>query len=164
MRAVPLPPNTLRWPKRVLTPAQAVKYIDAAGFCMLFPVKNVPLTSLYYAVTRRNPQSDFVWDRYVEMLWKWKDELPQRKSVYYAKYFRGRGTFISREQLPFFLAMRETAAEPSDHEHFYAEGRIAKTLARSGKRLRKTARLQRSNSGISVRWTRKPVMFASSER
>ena len=124
MKAPSLPPNTLRWPKRVSTRGEAVKYIDAAGFCMLFPVKNIPLTSLYYAVTRRNPQSDFVWDRYVEMLWKWKDELPQRKSAYYAKYFRGRGTFISREQLPFFLAMRETAVESNDHEHFYAEGRI----------------------------------------
>jgi hypothetical protein len=124
MKADSLPPNTLRWPKRVLTPGEAVKYIDAAGFCTLFPVKNVPLTSLYYAVTRRNPQSDFVWDRYVEMLWKWKDILPQRKRAYYAKYFRGRGTFISRDLLPSFLAMRETAVEPSDHEHFYAEGRI----------------------------------------
>lgn len=91
---------------------------------MLFPVKNVPLTSLYYAVTRRNPESDFVWDRNMEMLWKWKDILPQRKGTYYAKYFHGRGTFVSLEQLPNFLAMREAAVEPRDHERFYAEGRI----------------------------------------
>jgi len=31
----------------------AVRFIDAVGFCLLFPVKNVALPSLYYAVARR---------------------------------------------------------------------------------------------------------------
>jgi hypothetical protein len=116
--------NEIRWPRRVLTTAQAVKYIDATGYCMLFPVKNVPLPSLYYAVTRRDAHVDFVWDKYAVMLWRWKDELPRRRRAYYAKYFRGRGTLISLKFLPYFLAMRDTAVAPRDHERFYAEGRI----------------------------------------
>jgi hypothetical protein len=116
--------NEIRWPRRVLTPAEAVKYIDATGYCMLYPVANVPLPSLYYAVTRRNPHVDFVWDKYSVMLWRWKDELPRRRRAYCAKYFRGRGTLISLKFLPHFLAMRDTAVEPRDHERFYAEGRI----------------------------------------
>ncbi|MGH9745550.1 MAG: AlkZ-related protein [Candidatus Acidiferrales bacterium] len=116
--------SPFRWHKRVLRPDEAVRYIDAAGFCMLFPVKNVPLPSLYYGITRRDPKLDFKWDRYAEMLWKWKGSLPKRKRVFYAKYFRGRGTFISLKQLPHFLAMREAAADPGDHEKFYAAGRI----------------------------------------
>jgi hypothetical protein len=116
--------NEIRWPRRVLTVAEAVKYIDVTGFCMLFPVTNVPLPSLYYAVTRRNPHVDFVWDKYSMMLWRWKDELPRRRRAFYAKYFRARGTFISLKFLPHFLAMRETAVEPGDHDRFYAEGRI----------------------------------------
>jgi hypothetical protein len=116
--------NEIRWPRRVLTSAEAVKYIDALGYCMLFPVTNVPLPSLYYAVTRRNPHADFVWDKYFEMLWRWKDELPRRRRAFYAKYFRTRGTFISLKFLPHFLAMRDTAVEPGDHERFYAVGRI----------------------------------------
>jgi len=116
--------NEITWPRRVLTAAEAVKYIDATGYCMLYPVANVPLPSLYYAVTRRNPHVDFVWDKYSVMLWRWKDELPRRRRAFYAKYFRGRGTFISLKFLPHFLAMREAAVGPSDHERFYAEGRI----------------------------------------
>jgi hypothetical protein len=116
--------NEIRWPQRVLTKAEAVKYIDALGYCMLFPVANVSLPSLYYAVTRRNPHVDFVWGKYSEMLWRWKDELPRRRRAFYAKYFHTRGTFISLKFLPHFLAMRDTAVEPSDHERFYAEGRI----------------------------------------
>jgi hypothetical protein len=116
--------NEIRWPRRVLTQAEAVKYIDATGYCMLYPVMNVPLPSLYYAVRRRNPDMDFAWDKYSVMLWQWKDELPRRRRAFYAKYFRARGTFISVNFLPHFLAVREAAVEPGDHERFYAEGRI----------------------------------------
>jgi len=116
--------NEIHWPRRVLKLADAVKYIDATGYCMLFPVANVPLPSLYFAVTRRNPHEKMVWDKYSIMVWRWKDELPRRRRAFYAKYFRGRGTFISLKQLPNFLALREAAVEGGDHERFYADGRI----------------------------------------
>jgi hypothetical protein len=116
--------HEIRWPRRVRALGEAVKYIDAAGFCLLFPARNVALPSLYYAVTGRNPREKMVWGKYSQMVWRWKDELPRRKRALYAKYFRGRGTFISLEMLPHFLAMRGTATGPDDHERFYAEGRI----------------------------------------
>lgn len=116
--------HEIRWPRQVLTPAEAVKFIDAMGYCMLFPVTNVPLPSLYFAVARRNPHEKMVWDKYSEMVWNWKDELPRRRRAFYAKYFRGRGTFISLRLLPHFLAMRASPAATSDHEHFYSDGRI----------------------------------------
>lgn len=118
------PQNGIRWPQRVTTLADAVKFIDAAGFCTLFPVTNVLLPSLYCAVTGREPDDGVVFDKHFETIWHWKDELPRRRRAHYAKYFRGKGTFISRRQLPNFLAMREAAAVPSDHERFYREGRI----------------------------------------
>lgn len=110
--------------RRVATLADAVKFIDAAGFCTLFPVVNVPLPSLYCAVTGRDADDGIVFDKHFEAIWHWKGELPRRQRALYAKYFRGRGTFISRGQLPYFLAMRETAAVPHDHERFYRQGRI----------------------------------------
>ena len=124
MKPKPAHGNRIRWPRRVSTLAEARKYIDAAGFCMLFPVSNVPLPSLYCAVTRRNPSAGMVFDKHFETIWRWKDELPRRGGAFYAKYFRQRGTLISLEQLPYFLAMRETTAEPDDHARFYADGRI----------------------------------------
>jgi len=116
--------SEFRWPKRIATLSEARKYIDAAGFCMLFPVNNVPLPSLYSAVTRRNPNAGIVFDKHFEMLWRWKDELPRRRRAFYAKYFRQRGTLISLGQLPYFLAMRDSAVAPGDHACFYADGRI----------------------------------------
>ncbi len=110
------------WPRRVRTAADAVLFINAVGFCMLFPVKNVPLPSLYYAAARRYPAT---WDKYAEMLWEWKDNLPRKGRAFYAKYFKTRGTFISLAMLPNFLAMRGNAAAPGDPERLYAEGRIS---------------------------------------
>ncbi len=116
--------NEIRWPRRVLTLAEAVKYIDATGYCVLFPVRDIPLPSLYYAVTRRGLQGKWKWDKYSSMVWRWKDELPRRRRAVYTKYFRGRGTFISLRFLPHFLAMQESAVAAGDHDRFYAEGRM----------------------------------------
>lgn len=116
--------SSFRWPRRVATLSDAVKFIDAAGFCTLFPVANVPLPSLYCAVTGRGEDDGVVFDEHFEKIWHWKDELPKRRRALYAKYFRAKGTFISRSHLPYFLAMRETAVAPHDHERFYRAGRI----------------------------------------
>lgn len=114
--------DEIRWPRRVRTTADAVRFIDGVGYCLLFPVKRLPLPSIYYAVARRHP---LTWDRYTERIWRWKDDLPRRRRAFYAKYFKGRGTFISLALLPHFLAMRGTSAAPHDHDHFYADGRIS---------------------------------------
>jgi hypothetical protein len=124
MRRAAKTQNEFRWTRRVTTLADAVKFIDAAGFCTLFPVTNVPLPSLYCAVTGRNAVDGVIFDEQFLKIWDWKDELPRRRRALYAKYFRGKGTFVSRRQLPYFLSMREAAATPDDYERFYREGRI----------------------------------------
>jgi hypothetical protein len=117
-------PNEIRWPRRITTPAEAVRFIDALGFCALFPIKGLLLPSLYFAVTGRDPHIEHKWDEKSAMLWRWKDELPLKRRAFYGKYFKGRGTFISVEFLPRFLAMEQAAVAPGDYAHFYAEGRI----------------------------------------
>jgi hypothetical protein len=124
MKSRRVPPNEIVWPKRIATLADARRYIDALGFCVLFPVSNVALPSLYWPVSRRGPGDDFVFDKYFEHIWRWKDELPRRRYAIYAKHFRTRGTFISLEYLPYFLALQGTAVGPTDHARWYAEGRI----------------------------------------
>jgi hypothetical protein len=121
---------------RVVTPADAVRFIDAAGYCLLFPIKRVPLPSLYYACARRQA---FKWDKYTEKIWGWKNELPRRRRAFYAKYFKMRGTFISLEMLLHFLASAGSPIAPDDFERFYAAGRIShdartiwRTLAEHG--------------------------------
>jgi len=114
-----------RWPRRVRTPADAVRFIDAAGFCVLFPLKNIPLPSMYYAAARRDIHLSSGWDKYCQMIWGWKDELPHRRRAYYSKCLRGRGMFVSLKMLPHILAARDSAAAAGDHQRFYAEGRIS---------------------------------------
>jgi hypothetical protein len=112
----------IRWPAGVNSPADAAKFINTVGFCVLFPLKNVPLPSLYYAAAKRRPTG---WDKYTQLIWKWKDDLPKKRRAFYAKYFKGRGTFISLKLLPYFLAMHGTAVEPGEAEAFYKSGRIS---------------------------------------
>jgi hypothetical protein len=107
---------------RLRTAADAMRFIETVGFCVLFPVKNVPLPSLYFAVSRR---ADVRWDKYAQLIWKWKDELPKNRRAFYGKYFKGRGSFISLKFLPQFLATHGTAIEPREAEAFYQTGRVS---------------------------------------
>lgn len=116
------------WP-RVRTATQAVAFIRAVGYCLLFPVRRLPLPSLYWAVARRPIQLGPEWDAACEKIWTWKDELPRRRRAWYGKYFRGRGTFIAPELLPHFLALQTPPFGRQDPERLYAEGVLSATAA-----------------------------------
>ena len=113
----------IRSSRRLTTTADAMRFIETVGFCVLFPVKNVPLPSLYYAVSRRQIVH---WDKSAQLIWNWKDELPKKSRAFYGKYFKGRGSFISLKFLPQFLATHGTAIEPQKAETFYETGRISR--------------------------------------
>jgi hypothetical protein len=123
-KAAPAPARIVAPRKRVRTIGDAARFVDAVGFCTLFPVNKVPLPSLYAAVSGRDPGAGLAFDEHFENIWHWKDELPRRGRAFAGKFFRGRSTFISKELLPYFLAMRESAGAASEHQHFYADGRI----------------------------------------
>lgn len=116
-----LPPGEVRWPKRVVTATDAVRFIDSVGYCLLFPIRGLPLPSLYYACARRECTD---WDKYCLRIWKWKDEFGQRRRAFYTKYFKGRGTFLSLKLLPHFLALEGSAYRAEDFDRAYADGRI----------------------------------------
>ncbi len=103
------------------TLADAARFLDHVGFCVLFSVKGVELPSLYFAAARKRAMT---WDRYALLIWDWKDELPRKRRAFYAKYFKGRGSFLSLAMLPHFLAIEESAAAPEDSGRFYENGRI----------------------------------------
>jgi hypothetical protein len=109
--------------KRIQTVADAARFIDAVGFCVLFPVKNVPLPSLYYAVSHR---SNARWDKFAQLIWRWKNELPKKRRAFYGKFFKGRGTFLSLHSLAYLLAAQESAISPDGAEAFYAAGRVSR--------------------------------------
>ncbi|HEV1993925.1 MAG TPA: hypothetical protein VGR03_06320 [Candidatus Acidoferrum sp.] len=51
--------------------------------------------------------------------------MPKKRRAFYAKYFKGRGTFLSLKLLPHLLAMHGTAVAPDEAETFYKTGRIS---------------------------------------
>jgi hypothetical protein len=111
----------IRSSNRIRTAADAVRFIETVGFCALFPVKNVALPSLYFAVAKRAPTT---WDKYAQLIWKWKDELPRKRRAFYGKYFKGRGSFLALSFLPYFLALDGTAVAAGEAEEFYRAGHI----------------------------------------
>jgi hypothetical protein len=115
--------SEIAWRGTVKTLAQVAGFLDHVGFCVLFPVKNVPLPSLYFAASKR---ADVRWDKYAQLIWKWKDELPKLRRAFYGKYFKSRATFLSLEFLPQFLATHGTAIEPREAEAFYNAGRVSR--------------------------------------
>src|SRR6267142_2735707 len=110
------PRHELPWPHSIRTSSDATRFIGHVGFCMLSPVKNVPLSSLYYAVAKCQLNG---WDKYAQLIWKWKDDLSKKRRAFYAKYFKGRGSFLFFKFLPHFLAMYGTAVDPGDAVAFY---------------------------------------------
>jgi hypothetical protein len=113
--------SEIAFPKRIRTVREASLFIDAVGFCVLFPVKNAALPSLYYAAAKRQPSG---WGKYSQLIWKWKDELPKKRRAFYGKYFKGRGSFLSLKFLPYFLALHGTALPASEAEELYEAGRL----------------------------------------
>jgi len=81
---------------RVHSEAEALDFINAAGFVWLLPARDAELPNLHDAYVAG--RSDTSW-------WDWKQTLPEKKSCYYAKAMRGRGTFISWPFLPAFYAV-----------------------------------------------------------
>ncbi|MFB3152885.1 MAG: hypothetical protein ACE10I_00255 [Candidatus Acidiferrales bacterium] len=114
----------------IRTIAQAARYIDRVGFCLLFPSKKLPLPSLIEASKGRalrnyKPCAD--WSDDFVRLWRWKDELPRKRLAYYGKYFRGRGVFLSLEFLAYFYCLEGNPARlgaGGAFERLYREGKI----------------------------------------
>jgi hypothetical protein len=52
--------------------------------------------------------------------------LPAKRRAFYAKYFRGRGTFLSLRCLSLLLATHQTAVEADGAERLYAEGLLSR--------------------------------------
>lgn len=121
------PPNEIPSPGRITTLAQAARFIESAGFCILFPVKRVALPSLYYAASHRAAAK---WDSFALRIWDWKDDLARRQRAWYGKYFHGRGSFLSLEMLTACMTVEGTALQPEDLERFYAEGGLSSEMRR----------------------------------
>ncbi|MEW6060077.1 MAG: hypothetical protein AB1551_08080 [Actinomycetota bacterium] len=125
-----------RWwhTKRKISSAErAAAFVEDVGFALLFPNKGVSLPTLLEVATDQ-PIEDLGWDwgPDAERLWAWKDEMPRRGLAWYARFLRGRPSFLS----PGLLAdLHPRSGRSDDFEDAKLSGnalRIARMLFRSG--------------------------------
>lgn len=119
--------------RRIADERSALRFIRELGFVLLMPIQGAGLPSI-----RRAARADWSW-------WDWKQTLPGRKACYYAKILRRRGTFVSWQWLPIFLA---ALADPRPYPRLYRDGlldraekQILDLLADSGPLLTRDIRI-----------------------
>jgi hypothetical protein len=118
-RTFNLPPS-----KRLSTPAQALRFVEARGFVYFWPIKGIDLPALWTAVAGDRPVAD-QHDDPGHVTWGWKDGALDKKIWYYGKILRRKATLISLEIAPYFYALSENYGSPEeDYLIAYREGRL----------------------------------------
>jgi hypothetical protein len=86
----------------------AVRAIDKRGALLVYPLDNrkepSSLWSEFYPRSQMRWEWDSGGDNRVAELWHLREELSRSGKVVYAKWFRGRATFLSRDLVPHLLA------------------------------------------------------------
>jgi hypothetical protein len=108
---------------RVVTAAQAARFIDRFGFCWLFAPRDrkLELPALFEAVKGQRDVHIENWDADSDKVWAWKNDLPAAKRAYYGKALAGKPCFVSLKVLPYLLA----ALGQDDFERAYGHGAIS---------------------------------------
>ena len=106
-------------------------FVDKVGFCFLFPVPGVELPSLWEAVNGGSrPIPHHHYDRALHWTWRWKDTLPSKKQVFYAKLLRQKPTLVSLKAFPYFYALSENYGELEDYLDSYYDGKLSEEARR----------------------------------
>ncbi len=112
---------------------EALRFINAVGFCSTFHVFPEGLPSLWEAVVGRpNPR----WPRRshhdagIGLTWELKDVLPRRREVYYGKLVKGRPMLVALDVFPAFYALVRGSQTAQDYTREYHAGRLSLTAKR----------------------------------
>jgi Winged helix DNA-binding domain len=99
--------------------------VDRVGLATLFPIDDLVLPSLWEAVagtpeitwSSRDEEGRFLdFSPEFGRVWRWKDELPERRLVCVGKHVRGRSALVSLRVLPALYAVRREQDELSPLE------------------------------------------------
>jgi hypothetical protein len=110
---------------RVRNADALVRMVDELGFCFAFTSE--PAYPVPAAFDHLDTRSD---SRRWEWMWGWKDELAERKRLYYGKLLVRKPTFVSLKVLPTFYATFGRAGEADDHLDDVRAGRLSDVARR----------------------------------
>ncbi len=149
--------RTYRLDKRIHKLDEAIQFVNERGFIFFWPIKGVPLASLWVAVAGDRPVPNN-HDDPAHVTWRWKDDMLSHNVWYYAKVLRKKATLISLEIVPYFYALTENYGDlENDILYQYQQGKITQeakalyeAILHTGPldtlRLRKEAKLSSSSS------------------
>jgi hypothetical protein len=109
---------------RVRTARDALRFVDAIGFCFAFTGGPGGLPGLFDVLATRSVDRMWTW------AWRWKDDLATHRRLYYGKVIRRKPSYISLTMLPAFYALSGNVGEGDDYLQAYREGRLS-MLAKS---------------------------------
>ena len=108
---------TLPGGRQVRSDRDAARWVDARGFAPLAPVDGCMLPSVSDADANGGS-----WE-VTDGSWRWKDTLPGARACVYTKFFRGGGTFIAWDQLPYFHVLYATGRSAAED---YQDGLLSR--------------------------------------
>jgi hypothetical protein len=98
-----------------MTQAKAIQAINRHGMLLTFPMDNREEPSSIWSVSYPGEEMRWEWDDNgddrVAKLWHLRTLLSTTREVVYAKWFRGRATFFSKETFTHLLAFYQTATQ-----------------------------------------------------
>ena len=98
-----------------------VKMVDVFGFCFAFTLRtgDAPIPACFDHLSTSSEDRKWGW------MWDWKDDLPEKKLLYYGKLLIRKPTFVSMKMLPTFYATFGRAGEDDDHLDDVRAGRLS---------------------------------------
>ena len=103
---------------------EAIEYVKKRGFIYFWPIKGIPLPSLWAAVAGDRPVAN-AHDDPGHITWGWKDDSLGKRVWYYGKILRKKSTMIDLSLAPYFYALSENYGNPEEDVMIqYHEGRL----------------------------------------
>jgi hypothetical protein len=111
---------------RVRNADQLVQLIDALGFAFAFTLRtgDAAIPACFDHLSTSDEGRKWGW------MWGWKDELAEKKKLYYGMLLARKPTFVSLKLLPVFYATFGRAGEADDHVDDVRAGRLSDVARR----------------------------------
>ena len=95
--------------KKTISIPEAVKAIEKYGILLVYPINNKKLPKSLWSVFYPDEEMHWKWDESgddrVGQLWRLKSVLGVSRKVIYAKWYKGRATFFSKEIFTALVAL-----------------------------------------------------------
>jgi hypothetical protein len=107
---------------RVRNREEAVQFVNERGFISFWPIKDLPMPSLWVAANGDRPVGDD-HDDPGHVTWDWKDSLLGQRKWYYGRVLALKNCMISLDLLPYFYALSPNYGDPeNDYLEDYRKG------------------------------------------